>query len=408
MSQTLENDADHRDESAAATSPPADGGWRSRVERISAGRFTAPFLTYVAAHALTMIVALVIVVHLGKSVSAALGAWDSGFYAQVARQGYERHLLYKANGQPKYMGIAFFPLLPVLMKAVALPTGISYKAAGEIINVIVGPIAGVGIFAVLRPYVGRRTALIVVALWASVPPSYVQSMAYSDALFTALASWALYALLRKQWLTAGGLTILAGLTRSTAVTLIATVCLVALLEVVRRHGGWRPLVAALIAPLGLLGFFGYLWVHTGVYDAWFIAERANGWSSSFDFGRQTFGRISDIVTLSTLHSLYWFAYLLTFGVIIAATASTVLLVRDRRLPWPVIAWTVGGVALTLLSAGSFSSKARFLMPLFFLLVPAATALNRARPSSRYLVLGTMCLIGGWFGTYFMVLSKIAP
>jgi hypothetical protein len=408
MSQTLENDADHRDEPDAAAPPGADHGWRGSARRISAGRITAPCLTYIAAHALTMIVALLIVIHLGRSVSSALGAWDSGFYAQVAREGYERHLLYKANGQPKYMGIAFFPLLPVLMKAVALPTGISYKAAGEVINVIVGPLAGIGIFAVLRPYLGRSTALIVVALWAGVPPSYVQSMAYSDALFTALTAWALFALLRKRWLTAGGLTVLAGLTRSTAVTLIATVCVVALLEVVGHRGGWRPLVAALIAPLGVLGFFGYLWVHTGVYDAWFIAERASGWSSSFDFGRQTFDRVRDIVTLSTLHSIYWFAYLLTVGVIIAATASAVLVGRDRRLPWPLLAWALGGLALTLLSAGSFSSKARFLMPLFILLVPAATALNRARPSNRYLVLGATCLLGGWFGTYFMILSKIAP
>ena len=79
--------------------------------------------------------------------------------------------------------------------------------------------------------------------------------------------------LRTLLIAAAGLTILAGTVRSTAVALVAALVVAAaaaLVEAARTHRRiaewWRPLVAALLAPLGLLGFLGYVAVVAHVHD----------------------------------------------------------------------------------------------------------------------------------------------
>ncbi|MGV9804472.1 hypothetical protein [Micromonospora chersina] len=90
----------------------------------------------------------------------------------------------------------------------------------------------------------RRVGLTLVALWALLPHAVVQNMAYTETIFTALVAWTLYALLRRQWLTAGLLCLVAGLSRPTATTVAAAVGLTALVAIVRRQDGWRPWAAS--------------------------------------------------------------------------------------------------------------------------------------------------------------------
>ena len=70
--------------------------------------------------------------------------------------------------------------------------------------------------------------------------------------------------MERRWLTAAGLTILAGTVRSTGVALIAAVAIAALTALIQAARArqqftawWRPAAALLLAPLGLLGYWGY-------------------------------------------------------------------------------------------------------------------------------------------------------
>ena len=65
------------------------------------------------------------------------------------------------------------------------------------------------------------------------PASIALSILYSGALFCALAIWSLIALAERRWLTAAGLTIMAGTVRSTAVALVAAVTIAALTALIR-------------------------------------------------------------------------------------------------------------------------------------------------------------------------------
>ncbi|MEV7095622.1 hypothetical protein AB0M80_22520 [Amycolatopsis sp. NPDC051045] len=64
-------------------------------------------------------------------------------------------------------------------------------------------------------------------------------MPYSEALFRALAAWALVGVLERNW-------IMAGLVRPTAAALVLAVGLAALVAVIQRRDGWRLWVGGLL------------------------------------------------------------------------------------------------------------------------------------------------------------------
>lgn len=64
------------------------------------------------------------------------------------------------------------------------------------------------------------------------------------------------------------------------------------------------------------------------------------------------------------------------------------------------------VLLVIFGSGSFSSKPRFLLPAFPLLIPAAVALTRTwrtRPAAALLVGGALAVVSVLYGAYVTVL-----
>ena len=75
---------------------------------------------------------------------------------------------------------------------------------------------------------------------------------------------------------------------------VVVACVVAAGVAVRDRRDWRSLWAPVLAPLGIVGFFGYLWAHTGTPFEWFRAQRA-GWQGGTTSGGSR-GRC-DMITL---------------------------------------------------------------------------------------------------------------
>ena len=109
-------------------------------------------------------------------------------------------------------------------------------------------------------------------------------MAYTEALFVALAAWSSVTLLERRWLAAGVLCLLAGATRPFGAALVVAVAVAAAATVVsaiRRRAPRdivRPLAAAVLAPLGVLGYWAWLWTRTGRPDAW-LHVQSTQWHS---------------------------------------------------------------------------------------------------------------------------------
>ena len=253
-----------------------------------------------------------------------------------------------------------------------------------------------------------RISLLMVAVWAVAPASTVLEMLYAEALFCALAVWALVALADRRWLTAAGLTIAAGTVRSTAVALIAAVVVAAaaaLVEAARTRqriaGWWRPLAAALLAPLGLLGFLGYVAIRTGRPDGWFWIEN-HTFHMVFDWGTSTLrvlkGTFLDAPSVSQVL------------VALAIIAGALLMVWSltERIPLSLHVYTVVVVVMALVtSANWIGSKPRFI-PAILLALPVARLLAPLRTSVLIPLIAVLTALSTWFGLYLIVTARWAP
>ncbi|MFI7078686.1 hypothetical protein ACIBO1_15465 [Micromonospora sp. NPDC049903] len=378
--------------------PPGDGGPSrpGRLRRLrAAARYAMPGL---AAYAVIRMVGVVVVHFWGGNVGVPLDESlmksDGHWYLALAQHGYDGYEKTQSN-------MAFFPLYPGLTAALDRMSPLSTEVAALIVAWLAGLAAAWGLFAIGAHLHDRRTGVLLAALWAALPHAIVQSMAYSETLFTALAAWTLYALLRGHWLTAGVVCLFAGLTRPTASSLIPVVGLAALVAIVRRRDGWRPWAAALLAPAGWLGYLAWVGSEVGRPDGWFHIQSA-GWGSTFDLGADTVRRSREVLANPTAAQLF-----VVSVVLLLALMFFVLSVIDRQ-PWQLLLYSGLLLVTTLGAAGYYHSKARFLLPAFPLLLPAAVALARAGWARAVTVLLAMTAFATYFGGYLLLIWKRSP
>ncbi|MFD3543652.1 hypothetical protein ACFWUQ_29705 [Streptomyces sp. NPDC058662] len=337
----------------------------------------------------------------GSSPHTLLSArWDSLWYARIAAEGYGYEVLLP-NGDV-HSNLAFFPLLPWLERAVAAPTGLAYGSAGLAVSAVAGLAAAWGIFAVAdllcasRPGTadGRRVGVLAVACWAALPVGVVQSMAYSESLFTALAAWALYAVLRGRWVTAGLLAAGAGLTRPVGAAVVGAVWVAAVLALRRGDRSWRTAAGALLAPLGALAYVLWVGARTGDGLLGYLDVQA-GWGNGFD-GGLAFARFVGAKLASSAFAA---------GLGLAAGVVLVLWLYARcvrqRQPAPLLVYCGIVVALALCASGYFGSKPRLLLPAFPLVLPVAVALARWRTGWAAAVLGAAALVSAAYGAFWL-------
>ncbi len=358
---------------AAAPAAPRGPGPRTAA----ALRAAAPALAVYAAVRALGLLALWAAAHAsGKDpVGRLSGRWDSVWYQRIAENGYG-HTVALPDGA-LHSDLAFFPLLPALERGISEVTPLTLGGAGLLVAWTAGLLAAWGIFAVGAHLHGRRTGVVLAALWGVYPTAFVQSMAYTETLFTALAAWALYAVLRGRWLPAGALCVLAGLTRPSAAALIAALAITAAATLVRefRAGGHlapvlrrnaRLLAGVALAPMGWLAYVVFVAVREGSPFAYFEVQAQ--WGNNIDGGRALAAFIAGLPLPAAL------GLCAAFGLL----GWLVVLCVRQRLPLPVLVYTVAIVVISLIGAGYFGSRPRLMMPAFPLLLPPAVALARLR------------------------------
>ncbi|EFL31125.1 integral membrane protein [Streptomyces viridochromogenes DSM 40736] len=386
---------------------------RAAPPRAGALRRAAPaLLGYAAVRVLGLVTLAVWSAARDKSAYTLLTArWDALWYTRVAELGYGYEVRLP-NGDV-HSNLAFFPLLPWLERLVAAVSPLSHADGGFVVSLCASVAAAWGIFAVADHVYGRRAGVFAVLLWAVLPVGIVQSMAYSESLFTALAAWALYAVLTGRWVTAGTLALLAGLTRPVGLAVVAAVWATGIATFVRDRraaepdgardalrapasaDGTRRVLGMLLAPLGAAGYV--LWVghRTGKGPLGYLDVQA-GWRNGFD-GGYAFARFVGEKFASFPSALAGMGLIL-------GVASVVWLyvtgVRGRQ-PLPLLVYTGIVVALALCASSYFGSKPRLLLPAFPLLLPLALALARLRPRRSALVLGSVAIASAVYGAFWL-------
>jgi hypothetical protein len=331
---------------------------------------------------------------------------DGGHYSAIAAHGYT----YPAGQLAHASVFSWFPGYPAVIDSIAWLPGVTIVAAGLIVTAVAGLVAAWGLTALGMKLTGDpRISLLLVAIWAVAPSSTVLSMIYAEALFCALAFWALTALVSRRWLTAGLLTLAAGTVRSTALALILAVgvaALIAVIQAVRARQPfarwWRPLAATLLAPLGLLGYLGYVALATHRLDGWFWVEK-HIMHMTFDWGTSTL-RVARGALLG--------APAVDDVLVVGALCAAVLLMLwslTERIPVYLHVYTIVVVFLALTtSANWISSKPRFMLPAVLLALPLARLLAPVRTSVLVPLIGVLAAAATWFGLYLAVIARWTP
>lgn len=334
------------------------------------------------------------------TVHSRLLSWDTGWFLEVAREGYPDGYTYNADGALTANGLAFFPGYPALIRLVHEITRMGYENSALAVSWIAGAAAVAGVYALGRRLYDTRVAAALAVLFCAQPMSVVLSMAYSEGLFVALVCAALLAAHRRSWLVAGLFGLAAALTRPTGAALAIALGVAAVLELRRRDRRWQAVAGAALALVGVPAYLAWVGVRVGDWHAWFDIQTA-GWGSTFDFG---LGAVEFV--LGTLRSAEGWVQVSVALILIAAVAAAVVAVA-RRVWTPLLVYGLITLALVLGQNGFYHSKPRLLVPCLVILVPAAVAIGRTRPRTAAWVLGGYALFGMWYGAYLITVWRFA-
>ena len=231
---------------AALSFGPAAGGLAERNQDV----FDEPELTRAVAEPLL----------------SPLARWDAAWYLRIADAGY-------AGSDVR---AAFFPLYPLLVRAVAAPFGAS-PAALLIAAYAVALAAFLAALVLLHRLVtlelGRPLAGPALLLLAVFPAAVFFGAPYSESLFLLLAVGAFYAARTNRWAWAGAAAAGAAATRSAGVLLLIPLAMLWWTSRPRRRSDAAWL---LLGPLGLAAYAAFLGLAEG--DAWRFLDVQDAWS----------------------------------------------------------------------------------------------------------------------------------
>lgn len=363
----------------------------------------APAGVYLAVRLVGVAVLALMAARNGSSLRAELTSWDGDWLLAIAATGYAgvpADMLDAFGNHTAETAFGFFPGYPALVALAAGATGGRLVAAGLLVSVAAGIAAAYGLTRLgeLVPGGSRRAGLLLTGLFAATPMAVVLTMTYTEALFCALAVWALVGVLEQRWLLAGACTAGAGLVRPTASSLLLAVCLAALVAAVRREDGWRPWAGGALAASGMLGYLGYVAVRTGEPAGWFRVQR-EGWGWQLDGGVATARYVAAV--LGRGERVF---DLVTVVVLVGALVLLALAAR-MRLQWPLLVYAAAVLVTVWGTEGLMNTKIRLLIPAFVLLVPVAVGAARRRTATAVAVLAAAALASAWFGGYALTIWR---
>ena len=332
-------------------------GWREGVLR-PAGIYAASRLVVLAGLWAAMPISHV-------SLRDELAGWDGRWFLS-ATQGWPA-VLPMVHGHVAKSAEAFFPVLPLLMRALVALTPLTPVGAGLVVSWLSGLTAMVAVWLLVRSYAGRPAADRGVVVLALFPGSLIFSLIYAEGLVITLAALSLLALQHRRWLWAGLLGAAATATAPIALALVASGawCAVACW---RSDRSLRPLLAPVLTPLGSVAYVAWLRAHTGTWSALTATER-QGWHSYLS-------------AAYPLHLLWRLCtdpggQTATGRILLGCTALTVVcavVAVRQRLPAPVLVYGLV-VALLAMCTAPVGVRPRLLLDAFPLLVAVGTALR---------------------------------
>ncbi|WP_018156735.1 hypothetical protein [Demetria terragena] len=339
--------------------------------------------------------------------------WDGDWYFRIVEEGYPSELPRNAAGDLQQNQWAFYPLYPMLVRAVMAITGLSFPVAAPLLALALGAGAALVMAVLLRDKVGPFVAFCAVAVYAASPPSPTLQLAYTESLAMLLLCAFLLALTREKWWLATALALLTGIARPVALPL----GLVALVAVIWR---WRSRAdrpidrstyAGMASSLIACGLSGLMWP---TYVGWRTGE-----SSAYTDTMATWRASGEIVPFAPWFDNARYALGDVAGPLVLVLA-TVLIIAAMAGPWAAAlgpelrVWTLGYLLYLAAVLDVWTSLYRYLLfifPLAVVLIGGGWLASDPRSRMRFVGLraSVLVLLGlAWQVWWVWELLRLAP
>ncbi len=342
-------------ETAGAQQPPTPGNRPALSDRLP-----TPWLFPVLAFAASWVVILVawqvanLIYHTAWPWNMYFLYKDGGTYSWIAIHSYSG-----PRGIPPFTRTVFFPLLALLVRTAAYMTKHQYLAAELLVQVVAGATSAVAVWALADHIKDRRVADRAVLLYVAFPGAMTFAMLYPEPLGNALAALSLLAVLNRKWL-ASGLLALAASAAHPALIVLTPALAVAAFQAIWHRREWAAVIAPVLAPLGMAGYFGLLASEYHDFFFWF-RDQAGGWRQRADWighelrvltwtdpGTRTHAFFNALVIVMALALIAGIALMLAARLPLPVSVYTVLAVLALGManepgPTPSFAWTALGI-----------------------------------------------------------------
>lgn len=276
---------------------------------------------WLASRGLIAIVALLLAVYQGRSLSDLVSNWDVAHFTQLAQGGY--------LAEPDGILMAFFPGLPVLLHVFGV-LGVPVAVSGVALSLVGSAVAAAALVRLGGPWAA--------VAWLFAPTAVFTTVPYTESLFCAAAFWAWERARADRWAAAALLTGLACTVRVSGVFLIGALAVMILAE---RRDGWSARghrAAWLSIPvLVVVAFATYLYALTGSWTAWYTAQ-STGWVRGFTWPWDSFPHTLTAVAPGAFPDHPWWAAVFRAEMVSMAVGVlvTAWCLRNRR--WAEASW----------------------------------------------------------------------
>ncbi|MDO8555323.1 MAG: mannosyltransferase family protein [bacterium] len=282
--------------------------------------------------------------------------WDSFWYLDVAQNGYS------FQGENKLSNIAFFPLYPLLTRAISPIFNNNLILSGWFLSTFFLFLAVVYLYKLATEFHKNINPKLAIIFLLIFPTSFFLNAVYAESLFLFLATASFYYALKKNYFLAGIIGFFASLTRVTGILLFLPL----LWEYFSNFGFRRvfnlKLASLFLVPLGTIVFSLYHYLKFG--DLLLYFKVSSWWGRSFALNKDHF-------LLLTNSSIVNFA--LDSLLVIFALIASYFIFKKLRASYGI--YSLSAILLPL-STGTLMSVNRYILMIFPLYLLLASIKNR--------------------------------
>lgn len=302
---------------------------------------------------------------------ATAGIWDGTWYERIHDDGYPTRIPRDETGRVEENSWAFYPVFPLLVRALTGLTGASWTIAAPLVALLTGFAAALAIAALFGHLLGRRDGAWALAVVGFCAVSPILQTAYAESLHLALLALSLLLVLQRRAALAAVAILVMCLTRPAGVPFAAALGIawaIRALGVLRERGPGAVLDVfdrwfwlAVWACACALAWPVIAWLVTGEPGAYTETETA--WRGTslvpvepwLNLGGRLLGE-----------GWGWLFLLVVVGLWVLLMTTTAV---RRSLPLGLQVWAHAYAVYLLLFLHPQSSTPRMLLPLFMLAAP---------------------------------------